>query len=107
MLPNVAFDLEILFLYGWQSTPGSVKPTYLKSHGHEVLNRALRDGDFAAAVRIAQTEFDRHQPDVVVGTLPAFFFNLFRGEHQWSWTPSDSFFGLVLRVWFIWAVWLP
>ena len=35
---------------------------------HEVINPALPDEDFAAAVRIAQTEFDRHQPDVVVGS---------------------------------------
>ena len=46
---------------------GGVKPTYLKDHGHEVLNPALPDDDFDAAVRIAQAEFDRHQPDVVVG----------------------------------------
>ena len=58
----------LLFLHGWQSTPGGVKPTYLKDHGHEVLNPALPDDDFDAAVRIAQAEFDRHQPDVVVGS---------------------------------------
>jgi hypothetical protein len=33
----------ILFLHGWQSTPGGVKPTFLKSHGHEVLNPTLPD----------------------------------------------------------------
>ena len=60
--------MKILFLHGWQSTPGGVKPTYLKDHGHEVLNPALPDDDFDAAVRIAQAEFDRHQPDVVVGS---------------------------------------
>lgn len=58
----------ILFLHGWQSTPGGVKPTYLKDHGHTVLNPALPDDDFDAAVRIAQAEFDRQQPDVVVGS---------------------------------------
>jgi hypothetical protein len=58
----------ILFLHGWQSAPGGVKPTYLKSHGHEVLNPALPDDDFDAAVRIAQAEFDRHHPDVIVGS---------------------------------------
>ena len=58
----------ILFLHGWQSTPGGIKPTYLKDHGHTVLNPALPDDDFDAAVRIAQAEFDRHQPDVVVGS---------------------------------------
>lgn len=60
--------MQILFLHGWQSTPGGIKPTYLKDHGHEVLNPALPDDDFAAAVHIAQAEFDRHHPDVVVGS---------------------------------------
>jgi len=60
--------MKILFLHGWQSVPGGVKPTFLAQHGHEVINPKLPDDDFAAAVRIAQTEFDRHQPDVVVGS---------------------------------------
>lgn len=60
--------MRILFLHGWQSTPGGVKPTYLKDHGHEVLNPALPDDDLDAAVKIAQAEFDRHRPDVVVGS---------------------------------------
>jgi alpha-beta hydrolase superfamily lysophospholipase len=60
--------MKILFLHGWQSIPAGVKPTYLASHGHEVLNPALPDEDFAEAVRIAQAEFDRHHPDVVVGS---------------------------------------
>lgn len=60
--------MRILFLHGWQSVPGGVKPTYLKDHGHEVINPALPDDDFAEAVRIAQAEFDRHQPDGVVGS---------------------------------------
>ena len=59
--------MKILFLHGWQSTPGGVKPTYLKDHGHEVLNPALPD-DFDLAVGMAQAEFDQHQPDVVVGS---------------------------------------
>jgi len=60
--------MKILFLHGWQSVPGGVKPTYLKDHGHEVLNPALPDDDFDAALRIAQAEFDQHRPDVVVGS---------------------------------------
>ena len=32
------FPMKILFLHGWQSVPGGVKPTYLKDHGHEVIN---------------------------------------------------------------------
>jgi alpha-beta hydrolase superfamily lysophospholipase len=60
--------MKILFLHGWQSTPGGLKPTYLKNHGHEVLNPALPDDNFNATVRIAQAEFDRSRPDVVVGS---------------------------------------
>lgn len=58
----------ILFLHGWHSVPGGVKPTYLKDHGHTVINPKLPDDDFAAAVRIAQAEFDQHRPQVVVGS---------------------------------------
>jgi hypothetical protein len=60
--------MTILFLHGRQSTPGGIKPNYLAQHGHEVLNQALPDDDFDAAVRIAQAEVDRHHPDVVVGS---------------------------------------
>ena len=60
--------MKILFLHGWQSVPGGVKPTYLAQHGHEVSNPALPDEDFNEAVRIAQAEFDKHQPAVVVGS---------------------------------------
>lgn len=60
--------MRILFLHGWHSVPGGVKPTYLKDHGHEVINPALDDDDFAAAVRTAQDAFDQHQPQVVVGS---------------------------------------
>jgi hypothetical protein len=60
--------MKILFLHGWTSKPGGLKPTYLKDHGHEVINPALDDDDFAIAVATAQTEFDRHRPEVVVGS---------------------------------------
>jgi hypothetical protein len=60
--------MKVLFLHGWQSVPGGVKPTYLARHGYEVINPRLPDEDFAEAVRIAQAEFDKHQPAVVVGS---------------------------------------
>jgi hypothetical protein len=41
--------MKLLFLHGWQSVPGGAKPTYLKDHGHKVLNPALPDDDFDAA----------------------------------------------------------
>jgi len=60
--------MKILFLHGWHSVPGGVKPSYLKDHGHEVINPALDDDDFPAAVATAQAEFDKHEPEVVVGS---------------------------------------
>jgi alpha-beta hydrolase superfamily lysophospholipase len=60
--------MKILFLHGWQSVPGGVKATFLAQHGHEVINPKLPDEEFAEAVRIAQAEFDKHQPVVVVGS---------------------------------------
>lgn len=60
--------MKILFLHGWTSVPGGRKPTYLKDHGHEILNPALPDEDFEEAIRIAQAEYDQHHPDVIVGS---------------------------------------
>ncbi len=60
--------MKILFLHGWHSTPGGRKPTYLKDHGHTVLNPALPEDDFQQAVAIAQAEYDQGHPDVVVGS---------------------------------------
>jgi len=60
--------MTILFLHGLHSLPKGVKPTYLKDHGHTVINPKLLDEDMDEAVRIAQAEFDRHQPKVVVGS---------------------------------------
>src|SRR3982751_6524421 len=60
--------MKILFLHGRGSVPGGVKPTFLAQHGHEVFNPALPDEDFVEAVRIAQAQYDRHHPDVIVGS---------------------------------------
>jgi alpha/beta superfamily hydrolase len=60
--------MRILFLHGWQSVPGGAKPTYLTQHGHEVNNPKLPDEDFEQALRIAQEEFDKRQPQVIVGS---------------------------------------
>ena len=60
--------MRILFLHGWTSVPGGRKPTFLKDAGHTVFNPALPDEDFEEAVRIAQAEYEEHQPDVVVGS---------------------------------------
>jgi len=60
--------LTILFLHGWNSVPGGVKPTHLRNQGHIVVNPKLPDDDFEAALIVAQAEFDRYRPDVVVGS---------------------------------------
>lgn len=60
--------MKILYLHGWHSVPGGVKPSYLAQHGHDLIEPALPDDDFEAAVRIAQAELDKHQPDLLVGS---------------------------------------
>ena len=60
--------MKVLFLHGWTSLPGGVKPTYLKEHGYEILNPALPDEDFEESVRIAEAEYRKHHPDVIVGS---------------------------------------
>ena len=52
----------------WHSIRGGVKLTFLVKHGHAVLNPKQPDEDIEEAVLIAQVEFDKHQPDVVVGS---------------------------------------
>src|SRR5471032_3026412 len=61
-------SMKILFLHGWQSVPGGVKPKFLAQHGYEVFNPKLPDDAFADAAKVAQAEFDKHQPNVVVGS---------------------------------------
>ena len=60
--------MKVLYLHGWNSVVGGVKPTYLKSHGHEVIEPALDHDDFQRALETAQRAFDQHQPDIVVGS---------------------------------------
>jgi len=60
--------MRILFLHGWQSIPGGVKPSYLAQHHHEVINPKLPYENFVESVRIAQIELDKNRPDVIVGS---------------------------------------
>ena len=41
--------MKILYLHGWNSVVCGVKPTYLRSHGHEVIEPQLDHEDFQAA----------------------------------------------------------
>lgn len=59
--------MRILFLHGWHSVPGGVKPTFLKHHGHAVID----DADFDAALAAAQAALDGHHPEIVVGRVEA------------------------------------
>lgn len=61
-------SLRILFLHGWQSRPGGLKPTFLQAQGHTVLNPALDDDDFDAALATARAALATHGADVVVGS---------------------------------------
>jgi len=60
--------VKILYLHGWNSVVGGVKPTYLKTHGHEVIEPVLNHDDFEAALGTARAAFDQQQPEVVVGS---------------------------------------
>jgi alpha-beta hydrolase superfamily lysophospholipase len=62
------YPMKILYLHGWNSVVGGVKPTYLRSHGHEVIEPALDHDDFERALATAQAAFDEHRPNVVVGS---------------------------------------
>jgi len=88
--------MTILFLHGWQSTPGGLKPTYLKDHGHTVLNPALPEDDFDAAVRIAQTEYEQGHPDVVVGSSRG-------GAVAMNINSKDTPLGLLCPAWKMWG----
>ncbi len=60
--------MKVLYLHGWNSVVGGVKPTYLRSHGHDVIEPALDHGDFQRALDTGQAAFDQHRPEVVVGS---------------------------------------
>jgi hypothetical protein len=60
--------LNVLYLHGWHSKVGGVKPTFLEGRGFNVINPALDDEDFAAALASAQAEYDAGRPFVVVGS---------------------------------------
>lgn len=60
--------MKVLFLHGWHSVPGGIKPTYLVRNGLEVINPKLDDDDFEQALRTAQACYQEHHPEVIVGS---------------------------------------
>jgi alpha/beta superfamily hydrolase len=60
--------MKLLYLHGWNSLVEGIKPTSLRSHGHEVIEPALDHDDFERALATAQAAFDASQPDVIVGS---------------------------------------
>ncbi len=60
--------MKLLYLHGWNSAVGGVKPTSLRSLGHEVIEPALDHDNFKLALATAQAAYDASQPDVVVGS---------------------------------------
>lgn len=59
---------RILYLHGWRSVVGGVKPSALMQAGHQLIEPELDDDDFDFALSTAQEAFDRHQPELVVGS---------------------------------------
>ena len=59
---------RILYLHGWTSVVGGVKPTSLAQAGQLVIEPELDDDDFGLALSTAQGAFDQQQPDLVVGS---------------------------------------
>ncbi|MFO8152512.1 alpha/beta fold hydrolase [Thioalkalivibrio sp.] len=88
--------MKILYLHGWQSIPGGLKPTYLEEHGHEVINPRLDHEDFARALATAQAEFDRYRPDVVVGSSRG-------GAVAMNITAGDTPLVLLCPAWKLWG----
>jgi len=58
--------MRILFLHGLTSVRGGANPTFLKDHDQTVFNPKHPEEEFEEAVQIAQEEFDKHKPHVVV-----------------------------------------
>ncbi len=60
--------MKLLYLHGFGSSPGGIKATFLRSHGHEVVEPELPDYKFRTCLGIAQAAFEETRPEVVVGS---------------------------------------
>ncbi|QDU80497.1 hypothetical protein Pla110_22270 [Polystyrenella longa] len=59
--------MKILFLHEEKNDNVDVISTCLIAAGHEVLRRPLNDADVDLAINIAQQDYDRYRPNVVIG----------------------------------------
>ncbi len=91
--------MKILYLHGMFSTPGGIKPTFLREHGHEVFEPSLPPYSFEESLANAQEMFDMHNPNVVVGSSRggAVAMNLKVGDvplaliaPAWNWQPVPN-----------------
>ena len=61
--------MKILFLHGWHSIPGGVKPSFLIQHGHKVINPALDDDDFDQAEYMADAQLYIQKASLLVSAV--------------------------------------
>jgi hypothetical protein len=79
--------MKILFLHGWMSKPGGLKPSFLAQQCHEVINPALDDHDFEKSVSIAQAAFDRHKPNDASSGISRWRIKHQNGRHSSTYSP--------------------
>ncbi|NJD07564.1 MAG: alpha/beta hydrolase [Methylococcaceae bacterium] len=60
--------MVILYLHGWQSVPGGVKPSHLRQQGAQVIEPALPADEFEASIAIAEAARRDQPPHLIVGS---------------------------------------
>lgn len=68
LAPEKLRPQRILYLHGWQSQVGGVKPSSLEQQGHTVVQPSLDHDDFDVALKTAESWLTDHEVDVVVGS---------------------------------------